>query len=116
MEFAKLSIKYLELYAVTMGVLLWIKKFKNSSVMLYCDNDSVCRMINSSSTSCKNSMVLIRLLVLECMKQNVNLTAEWLSTKDNGKADAISRLEFKRFRRIAKGKMNKLPEKIPDDI
>ena len=43
-------------------------------------------------------MVLIRLIVLECLVQNVHLTAEWVSTGDNGKADALSRREFDRFR------------------
>ena len=51
----KPSIDYLELYGVTIGVLLWINKFKNSHVKLHCDNKGVCRMINKSSTSCKNS-------------------------------------------------------------
>ena len=116
MEQEQPSIEYLELYGVTIGVLLWINKFKNSSVMLHCDNSSVCAMINNSSTSCRHCMVLIRIIVLECMVQNVHLTAEWLSTKDNGKADALSRLEFKRFRKLAKGKMNVMPEKLPTQI
>ena len=113
---AKPSIEYLELFGVTMGVLLWIKRFRNSSIKLHCDNESVCKMINKSSTSCKNSMVLIRILVLECLRQNVFLTAEWVATSDNGKADALSRLQFERFRRLAKGKMDMWPEKLPEEI
>ena len=51
------SIEYLELYAVTVAVKLWIKQFKNSTILLHCDNESVCKMIKNSSTSCKNSPV-----------------------------------------------------------
>ena len=115
-EQAKPSIEYLELYAVTISVLLWIQKFSNSAVKLHCDNKTVCRMINNSSTSCKNCMVLVRIIVLHCLKCNVRLTAEWLSTKDNGMADAISRLQFRRVRRLAKGSMNLWPDKLPSEL
>ena len=116
MEAGKLSIEYLELFGVTIAVLLWVKRFKNSTIKLHCDNDSVCKMINKSSTSCKNCMVLIRIVVLECMRQNVNLSAEWLSTGDNGMADALSRMNFKEFRRLSKGKMEIWPVKLPHKI
>ena len=33
------SIKYLELFGVTVAVLLWIKDFKNSRILLHCDNE-----------------------------------------------------------------------------
>ena len=66
------SIEYLELFGVTTAVLLWIKNFKNSTIKLFCDNESVCRMINKSSSGCKNCMVLLRIIVLECLIQNVD--------------------------------------------
>ena len=43
------SIAYLELYAVTCVVLLWIHKFSNTRVNLFVDNTSAMNMINSSS-------------------------------------------------------------------
>ena len=110
------SIEYLELYGVTIGILLWLNKFGNSTIKLHCDNESVYRMINKSSTSCKNCMVLIRIIVLECLKCNVHLTAEWLSTGDNGMADALSRMDFKRFRKLAKGTMDIWPARLPHEI
>ena len=91
------SIEYLELYGVTVAVLLWIKQFKNARILLHCDNESVCKMINKSTSGCKNCMVLLRLIVLQCLTHNVKITAEWVSTGDNGKADALSRLDFERF-------------------
>ena len=97
MKKANPSIEYLELYAVANAILLWIHKFKNARILLHCDNDSVCKMLNKSSSGCKNCMVLLRLIVLECLKHNVHITAEWISTGDNGKADALSRLDFERF-------------------
>ena len=109
------SIEFLELFGVTVAVLTWIKNFKNSTVMLHCDNESACKMINNSSSGCKHCMVLIRLIVLECLINNVDLSAEWVATGDNGKADALSRLEFTRFRTLGPD-MNLYPEEIPKEI
>ena len=109
------SIEYLELYAVTVVVLLWINKFKNSRILLHCDNESVCKMIKNSSTSCRNCMILIRIIVLEGLLHNVNISAEWVATGDNGKADALSRLEFQRFRRLGPD-MEHAPTCLPDQI
>ena len=69
-------------------------------------------MINKSSTGCRNYIVLIRLIVLECLRHNVNVTAKWVSTGDNGKADALSRLEFERFRSLGP-QINDEPASMP---
>ena len=116
MRVEKPSIEYLELYAVTVAIMLWIKDFKNSTILLHCDNDSVCKMINKSSSSCKNCMVLLRLIVLECLRHNVQVTAEWLATGDNGKADALSRLEFDRFWDLCSIRMDEEPTEPPNEI
>ena len=58
----KPSIEFLELFAVTAAVISWIHQFKNRRIMLLCDNKSVVDMINLTTTSCKNCMVLIRFL------------------------------------------------------
>ena len=109
------SIEYLELLGVAVAVVTWIRKFKNSRVLLHCDNESVCRMINNSSSKCKNCMVLIRLVILEALIHNVKITAEWVSTGDNGKADALSRMDFARFRHLGPD-MNENPQTIPKDL
>ena len=45
----------------------------------------------------KHCMTLLRLVVLEGMVYNVRISAKHVGTKQNGKADALSRLDFKRF-------------------
>ena len=37
----KPSINYLELYGVTVAILLWIHKYQNKNIILFCDNMSV---------------------------------------------------------------------------
>ena len=112
----KPSIEYLELYAVLVGVLNWIKLFANKRIMLFCDNESVVNMINNSTSKCKNCMVLIRLLTAESILRNVRVYANHVGTKDNGKTDALSRLDFNRFDRLSQGLMNDYPTAIPNEI
>ena len=44
------SIGFLELYAVTIGVLLWAKRYPNQRILLFCDNESVVHMVNKQSS------------------------------------------------------------------
>ena len=95
----KPSIEYLELFAVTAAVLAWIHKFKNRRIVLFCDNQSVVDMINVTSTSCKNCMVLIRFIVLKGLLENVRVFAKHVRGVNNGLADSLSRQKMKLFRK-----------------
>ena len=109
------SIEFLELYALTAGVLCWIRRFRNRKIYLFCDNDSVKNMINNSSSKCKNCMILIRLITIESLIHNVKVFAKHVKTEDNGITDALSRLQMKRFRRLAPN-MKKYPTPIPSEL
>ena len=109
------SIEFLELYGVAIGVLLWIRKYSNKSIAIFCDNKSVCDMLNATVSSCKHCMILIRLIVLECMIRNVKLELKHVRSEDNGKADALSRLQFNRFRELGPN-MKEYPEELPNSI
>ena len=94
------SIEYLELYALTAGVLTWLERFRNRKIFLFCDNISIVHMINNTSAKCKNCMVLLRLVVLETMKCNVRLFAKYVRSEDNRLSDVLSRLDFRHFRNL----------------
>ena len=86
-EFLKLKdlrIEFLELYAVAIGVLLWMKKYRNQRIVLFCDNQSVVWMINKMSSKCPNCMTLIRLLTIESLMSNIRIYAKHVRTKLNG--------------------------------
>ena len=95
------------MFALTAGVLTWICRFSNLRVTLFTDNQTVQTMINKCTTSCKNCLTLVRLVVLECLKFNVSLFAEFVKSEDNGMADALSRGQFSRFWDLAKETMDK---------
>ena len=83
-------------------------------VVVFCDNFSVVHMINNSSSSCRNCMVLIRLIVLESLYQNVRVFAKHIRTKKNGAADALSRMQLKKFKYLRRAKnMDLEPTQIP---
>ena len=110
------SIEYLELYVVLVGVMLWLHKYKNMRVVLYCNNESVVYMVNKQTSKCKKCMVLIRLLALQCMVHNTRVYARYVKTKLNGRADALSRGRLDTFFTLSKKAhqtTNKYPERIP---
>ena len=109
------SIAYLELYGIAIAVLKWIKHFKNRRVYLFTDNKTARDIINSNSSKCKNCMVLMRLIILESLVWNVRVYAKYVKSKDNELTDALSRMDFQRFRRVGPH-MNIKPDKIPDKL
>ena len=113
------SIEYLELYGVVVGVLNWIQQFKNRRIILFCDNKSVVDMINLTTTSCKNCMVLVRILVLKGLIENVRIFAKHIEGKKNVLADSLSRNNITLFHRkcAEQGRiMDSVPTGIPDAI
>ena len=113
------SIQYKELLAVVASVLLWGKYFRNRRIKLFVDNSSVEGMVNHTTSGCKNCMVLIRILVLHCMKLNLRVFAKHVSSKDNFLADALSRFQMDKFYEDIRkdGRtLNGLPDVIPNEI
>ena len=91
------SIAYLELYALTAGIILWSSNFKNKFIYVSCDNQSVVYMSNNMSSSCTNCMVLLRIIVMGALVNNVRIFARNIDTKSNDLADSLSRIQMQRF-------------------
>ena len=116
MEFAQPSIEYLELFAVTVGVLNWVHRFQNRRIVLFCDNISVVYMINRSTSTCKNCLHLIRIIVLAGLKNNVRIFANYVNTKANTRADMLSRQKIARFRREFGNEYETWSTAVPDEL
>ena len=110
------SIAYLELYAVTVGVVLWIHKFKNTKIALFCDNMSVVYMINNASSKCGHCMNLIRVITLQGLLHNVVITAKHVVGKSNVLSVCLSRLKIKKFREITNNKFKPDPLPVPTNL
>ena len=104
-----LSIEYLELFALTVGINLWGHYFANKRVIVFCDNMSVVHMVNSSSAKCKNCMVLIRLIVINSLHYNFRVFVKHVSGINNTRADLLSRNKISTFKSISKGQSDEFP-------
>ena len=108
------SIQYLEMYALLAAVLAWTHRYKNKNLTIFCDNQNVCRAVRDSSTSCKNCMILIRILVLHCVTLNINLTAKYVKSAKNDLVDTLSRGKIKLFKKLAdERKLSFMESSIP---
>ena len=110
------SIAYLELYALVVGAVLWLHHFKNRRIYLFCDNISVVHMVNKTTSSCPQCMVLIRILVLHSMIHNVRVFAKYINTKANVLADHLSRLRINKFKSLTGGDFSHESADLPHDL
>ena len=110
-------IEFLELFALAAGILTWEDHplLNNRRVIIFCDNQAVVSMVNNITSSCKNCMILLRLLVLNSLIHNQRLFVHYVRSRDNGISDALSRLQWDRFRKLAPN-MNKLPHQVDQRI
>ena len=112
------SIEFLELYALTAAILTrgHLPELWNGLVTVFCDNQAVMYMVNDLSASEKKCMNLIRVLALNGLKYNRRLHVKYVESKNNGLADAISRLNFQEFWRLAPDTMSSTPDKVSGSI
>ena len=112
------GIAYLELYAVTAALLAWMPKLKNMRVAIFVDNQNVKTYLNKMTASCKNAMILIRMLVLEQMIHNVRIYGRYVKSAENIGADELSRLRINKFKRdmdkkgVVLNEQTEIPERI----
>ena len=111
----KPNIEYLELYGLCAGIFTWEDRLRNVRIVIFCDNSSVVSMINASSSGCKNCMILIRLLTLNCLQYNRRVFAKHVPGRKNSLSDALSRLRIAKFKKLAP-QMKKYPKKISEKI
>ena len=114
------SIEYLGVIRfISWSTKMGIQNSGTKGIVLFCDNQAVIEMVNNTTAKCKNCMVLIRLLVLECLTQNIRVFARYVKSRDNFYSDSLSRMNLNHFWELAEqnGKRFKNVEStIPQDI
>ncbi|XP_033725218.1 uncharacterized protein LOC117315182 [Pecten maximus] len=95
------DITYLELIPIFLALFVWGQELQNKKVIFHCDNMALVEILNKKSSRSCRVMSLIRPLLLECMYHNVQFKAMHVPGVSNAKADALSRLQFHRFRELA---------------
>ena len=111
------SIEYLELAALCLAIFTWQAELQSNRIVIFCDNESVGKMVSFTTSSCPNCMILIRLLTLKCLERNIKIFVRYVESKKNGIADALSRRDWSRFGRLTKRKkMEKFPSKLLKEL
>ena len=105
------SIEYLELYAVVMGIFIWTEKLQNSRIVVFCDNQTVVRNLNTTTSGCKNVMYLLRLLVLNGLRHNIRVFGEWVEGAENTLSDHLSRQRIRKFKQLSP-RADKFPQEL----
>jgi len=88
------DITFLELFPIYMAIRTFSNIFGNGFVKFNCDNEAITTIINNQTTKNKKLMCIVRLLVLDLLKYNINLTAVHIPGKKNVLADKISRQQI----------------------
>ena len=109
------DITFKELFPIVLAIHLWADYFRNKKLILHCDNQAVVTIINKQSTRSPPSMHLLRLFVLACLQNNLVCRARHLPGTQNNIADALSRGQIHRFRKLAP-LADDWPAVIPDTL
>jgi hypothetical protein len=109
------DITFKELFPIVLALQLWAKQMENTKVVLFCDNQAVVHIINKQSTRAPHSMALLRQLVLTCLNHNILCRAKHIPGHNNSVADALSRGQLEKFKRLAPG-ADPHPAAVPDSL
>ena len=102
------NIVTLELFPIVLALEVWGEQLKDRCVCLHCDNQALVHIINNQTAKEPKVMILIRRMVLHCLKHNIVFYSQHIPGKQNVLSDALSRLQVGKFRRLC-GKMEDTP-------
>ena len=109
----EMSINFGELFAIIMAMCTWGNILAGTKILLFCDNLSVCQIINSGVSKNVDIMKLVRTLFFVCASFSIECRAVHISSFHNAIADSLSRLDFIRFKLLT---LNKDTEQVAASI
>ena len=106
------DISFLELYPIVIGLVMWADRLQNQRVLFVSDNESVVHIINKQTTKDKGLLMLLRQLVLTCLRYNILFKARHIAGSKNILADSLSCLQVEKFKRVSHGRMDQSPTPV----
>ena len=76
---------------------LWGHEMANCCILFFTDNEALVHVINKQSCKDKASILLMRALVLGCLRNNILFRAKHVRGVHNTLADSLSRLQVETF-------------------
>ena len=95
------SMALFELYPIVMACSMWGYTWARKKILLNCDNESTVYIINKGRSKIPSIMKFMRKLTWIAATNNFVLHARHIRGRDNSIADAISRFQMVKFRRLA---------------
>lgn len=108
----EVSIAFRELYPIVVSAVLWGHMWKKQRIIFMCDNEATVAILKKGRSKSAHIMPLVRRLTLIAAQQNFVFLSKHVPGKFNSKADALSRLQINKFRRLAK-EAQEFPCKVP---
>lgn len=97
------NIIVLEMFPIVISLSIWASELANKCVLFHTDNLGLVDVINKKTTKDNKLIVLLRELVLQCLKHNILFRAVHVPGVLNVKADALSRLQVTKFKSLGQG-------------
>lgn len=94
------SIHWKELYAIYVALLAWGPSFRSRRILFQCDNEGVAYSLNRGRCRTPDSLDLLRHVAFLCCLYHCQVGAVHIPGTSNPVADALSRLQVSRFRRL----------------
>ena len=110
-----LNITVLELFPITIAVHIWGSEMANRCIVFHTDNAALVDIINKQTSRHKTVMILIRDLVLSCLRYNILFRAKHVPGLHNTRADYISRFQVAKFKQITPD-ADECPTQVPLDL
>ena len=105
-----------EFYPIVLSLMLWSDHIRDRCITFFSDNEALVHVINKSTCRDTSLMIFVRKLVLVCSRHNILFKAKHISGFKNTLADALSRLQIERFKKLAPAYMDPMPTAIPSHL
>ena len=109
------NIAVLELFPIVLALHIWGHLMADKCIIFFTDNAAVVDIINQQTSKHQGIMVLIRDLVLSCLRHNVLFHAKHIPGFYNTRADYISRSQVAKFKELSPD-VDENPTTIPDNL
>ena len=111
----KENITLKECYPIVAAVCVWGHHWSNKRIMFHTDNEALVHTINANTTKDVKIMALVRKLVVQSMRFNIQFKAVHVPGCKNILADKLSRLQVEAFKIAAPHAMEH-PSPVPAEI
>ena len=109
------NIVILELIPIVIALHVFANRLRNQYLTIHTDNMALVYIINNQTSKCRQTMHLVRKLVLQALKLNVFIHAKHVRSLDNTLCDLLSRFKLKEAKEIAP-QLDNLPVQIPAEL